>query len=90
MSGKLARGVVHGKTIELAEDLGLAEGLEVEIRVEVVSRRKPLPGPPPGWRPEGSPSAAGMLAGSWTEEDDRILDEIEQDRRHSSTREVPE
>jgi hypothetical protein len=30
MSGNLARGVVHGRIIELSEDLGLAEGQEEE------------------------------------------------------------
>lgn len=81
MGVKLARGVVHGRMIELVEDLGLAEGQEVEVRVEVVPRRKPLPGPPSGWRPEGTPSAAGMMAEDWTEEDDRIFEEIERGRR---------
>lgn len=38
MSSKLARGVIHGKTIELAEDLGLAEGQEVEVRVDIVPK----------------------------------------------------
>lgn len=40
MTSKLARGVIHGKTTELTEDLGLAEGLEVQIRVEVVPSGK--------------------------------------------------
>ena len=31
MISKPARGVIHGKTIELAEDLGLREGQELEF-----------------------------------------------------------
>ncbi len=29
-------GVVHGKTIELDEDLGVADGQEVEVQVNVI------------------------------------------------------
>ena len=34
---KTILGKVHGKTIELDEDLGVAEGQQVEIQVTVVS-----------------------------------------------------
>ncbi len=37
MTSKLARGVIHGQTIELSEDLGLTEGQEVEVRVRVIN-----------------------------------------------------
>jgi hypothetical protein len=74
-------GKIHGRTIELDEDPGLPEGQEVEIQMKVKEAKKKLPGPPPGWQP-GRPSAtAGALADWWTEEDDRILDEIYQDRK---------
>jgi len=87
---KTLHGKVHGKLIQLDEDLGVAEGQEVEIQVKIVNPTKRLPGPPPGWRP-GSPSVtAGILADSWTQEDDRILEEIHQDRKRESRREVPE
>ena len=33
---KVVHGVVHGKVIELSEDLGLAEGQRVEVAVKVV------------------------------------------------------
>ena len=33
---KTIHGIVHGKTIELDEDLGVAEGQEVEVQVKVV------------------------------------------------------
>jgi hypothetical protein len=56
--------------------------------VEVILRAKKLPGPPPGWRPGGTETAAGMLADQWTEEDDRILEEVYQDRKWNSHREV--
>jgi len=34
-------GKVHGQTIELDEDLGVAEGQEVEVQVKVVQPTKP-------------------------------------------------
>ena len=57
-------GKVHGKTIELDEDLGVAEGQEVEVQVRMIGPKKRLPGPPPGWRPGGTETAAGMMAES--------------------------
>jgi hypothetical protein len=33
---KTIHGKVHGKTIELDEDLGVAEGQEVEVQVRIV------------------------------------------------------
>jgi hypothetical protein len=36
-------GKVHGKTIELDEDLGVAEGQEVEVQVKLVPVAQPLP-----------------------------------------------
>jgi hypothetical protein len=82
MSVKPSRGIIHGKTIELVEDLGLTEGQEVDVIVRV---RKPRP----EWG-QGILSSAGAMAPYWTAEDDRILAEIEQDRRQPSTREIPE
>jgi len=34
-------GKVHGKTIELDEDLGVAEGQEVEVQVKLIQPTKP-------------------------------------------------
>lgn len=82
---KILRGVVRGRTIELEAEPGIEDGR----RVEVVLRSRPLPGPPPLWQPGSNPTAAGTMAGHGTEEDDRILDEIERDRHLPSTREVP-
>jgi hypothetical protein len=77
-------GVIHGKTIELEQDPGLEEGR----RVTVILQAKKLPGPPPGWYPGCTKTAAGMLADSWTEEDDKILDELRHSRKID--REIPE
>jgi hypothetical protein len=86
---KTLHGKVHGKTIELDEDLGVLDGQEVEVQLRTIDSKKKLPGPPPGWRPGGTETAAGMMAEHWTEEDDRILEAIERDRQRSSTRELP-
>jgi hypothetical protein len=82
MSGKPTRGVIHGKTIELSEDLGITEGQEVEVVVRVRPRREP-------WD-QGILRSAGAMAPFWTEEDDCILKRIEQERRQRSTREIPQ
>ena len=81
---KVLRGVIHGKTIELENDTGLEDGR----RVEVTLRAKELPGPPPGWRAGSTETAAGMMASCWTEEDDRILEEIHRERGKDTRREI--
>jgi hypothetical protein len=83
---KVLRGVVHGRTIELDAEPGIEDGRTVEVIV----RSRSLPGPPPGWEPGGTRTAAGMMAEHWTEEDDRILAEIERARHQPSTRELPD
>ncbi len=100
---RVVHGVVHGKTIEISEDLGMLDGQAVELIVtaspvsgpcaeEIRPGKAPkrLPPPPPGWQPGSTRTAAGMLADSWTEEDDRILEEIYRDRKRETRREVPE
>lgn len=79
---KLIHGVVHGKTIELKDEIGLADGQEIEITVRIVH-------PKDKWG-EGILRCAGAMAPHWTEEDDRILEEIYQDRKRPSRREIPE
>jgi hypothetical protein len=71
MSYKPARGVVWAKTIDLTEDLGLADGEEVEVWVRVL-----FAGRVPG---EGFLRSAGALADDpyW----DGILEEIYQARK---------
>ncbi len=73
----ILHGVIHGKTIELEQDPGLEEGR----RVTVILQAKQLPGPPPGWYPGCTRTAGGMLADCWTEEDDKLLDEIYRSRK---------
>ena len=41
MTTKTIHGKVHGKTIELDEDLCVAEGQEVEVQVKIVEPMKP-------------------------------------------------
>ena len=80
------QGVVHGRTIELDNDPGLDDGRTVEV----VLLPKEQPSPPPGWTPGCTQTAAGMMAEYWSEEDDRILEQIYQDRRRDSRREPAE
>jgi len=79
---KTIHGRVHGKTIELDEDLGVAEGQQVQITIKTVQAKKP-------WG-EGVRRCAGALANEWTDEDDRILEEIHQDRKRDTRKEIPE
>jgi hypothetical protein len=83
---KILHGVVHGRTIELEGDPGIEDGR----KVEVILKDKPLPGPPPGWKPGGTETAAGMMAGHWTDEDERILAEIQRERAGDTGRDVPD
>jgi hypothetical protein len=83
---KIMNGVVHGRTIELDADPQIEDGKKVEI----VLRVKGLPGPPPGWKPGSTETAAGMMAEHWTDDDDRILAEIYQDRKRDARREPTE
>ncbi|NLF06612.1 MAG: hypothetical protein GX594_01345 [Pirellulaceae bacterium] len=79
-------GTVRGRTVELDRDPGIEENRVVEV----ILRTKQLPGPPPAWEPGSKETTAGMLANAWTPEDDRILIEINEDRRRSAFREAPE
>jgi len=100
---KVLRGVVHGNTIEVTEDLGMWEGQAVELVVtsagpyaipaeggQIGSVPKKLPGPPPGWKPGAPSKVAGLLANEWTEEDDKILEQIQADRKAAKWRDLPE
>ena len=79
---RTTHGKVHGKTIELDEDLGVPDGQEVELEVKVVTTAK-------RWG-DGLRRCAGALANEWTDEDDRILEEIYQERKRDSRREITE
>lgn len=69
-------GVVHGRTIELQEDLGLPDGEAVKV---VVRRMLPQGSRvlPPG---EGIRRSAGAWADSGEEELDRWLEGVYRDR----------
>lgn len=68
---KTIHGKVHGKTIELDEDLGVADGQEVEVHVKVIS-------PTRKWG-EGILRTAGALVDDpyW----DTIMEEVHQTRK---------
>ena len=74
-------GRVHGKTIELDEDPGVAEGQEVEVQVTVISRTPRQPG-------EGFLRTEGALADD-TEWDD-IMEEVYQARKHDRRPQTPD
>lgn len=79
---KIIHGVVHGRTIELAEDPGVADGQHVEVVVNAMPQSKP-------WG-EGIRNSAGALADSWTQEDDKILEELYLSRKRDTRPEIPE
>ena len=69
---KTLQGRVHGKTIEIDEDLGIAEGQQVEIQVKVITTNSREPG-------EGLLRTEGALADD--EEWDAIFEEIHRARK---------
>lgn len=75
-------GVVRGKTIELEENPGVAEGEAVEITIKAIPSHRP-------WG-EGLRRCAGALANDWTEEDDRILEQIDAERKRDPRSEISE
>ncbi len=79
---KILHGKIRGRTIELGEDLGLAEGQEVEVSVRAVPQaevRKPG---------DGLLRTEGALADDphW----DEIMEDIYQDRKNDTRKETPE
>jgi hypothetical protein len=74
---KTVQGIVRGKTIELAEDLGVAEGQQVEVRVKVIEAGQK-------WG-EGILRSAGAAAD--TPEWDDIMAEIARQRKATQFRE---
>ncbi len=65
-------GKVHGKTIELEENLGVADGQEVEVQIRLVSKAGERPG-------DGFLRTEGALADDT--EWDPIMEEIYQSRK---------
>jgi hypothetical protein len=78
---KTLHGKVHGKTIELDEDLGVADGQEVEIQVKVISKATRKPG-------EGFVRTEGALADD--DEWDNIMEEIYKARKVERRPQIPD
>jgi hypothetical protein len=76
---KTTNGTVHGRTIELAEDLGLKDGQEVRVQV--------TPLPPAGTWGEGIRRSAGCMADD--PDFESVMQEIYQERKRER-REPPE
>ena len=74
-------GIVHGKTIEIEEELGLSDSDKVSIVIEGPQSSQDKWG-------EGLRRCAGALADDWTEEDDKILENIYRSRHSDSRPEV--
>lgn len=70
------RGHIHSDQIELERDPGLDEGQAVEIQLTVIAAPQP-------WG-DGLRRSAGALAGEWSEEDGRILEELHRQREQDS------
>jgi hypothetical protein len=78
---KTIHGKVHGNTIELDEDLGVADGQEVEVRVRVIPKTSRKPG-------EGFLRTEGALADDT--EWDAIMEEIYQARKLERRPQIPD
>jgi hypothetical protein len=78
---KTLHGKVHGRTIELDEDPGVADGQEVEVKMKVIAK----PGQKTG---EGFLRTEGALADDpyW----DGIMEEIYQERKRDTRQEFLE
>jgi hypothetical protein len=78
---RVLQGTVHGRTIALEDDLGLAEGQVVELTIRTIV-------PPTGRQPgEGFLRTEGALADDphW----DAIMEEVYQERKNESRKEFP-
>jgi hypothetical protein len=78
---KTVHGVVHGKTIELDHELGVAEGQEVEVQVRLIPKTGRKPG-------EGLLRTEGALADDT--EWDGIMEEIYQARKLERRPQIPD
>ncbi len=78
---KTIHGKIHGKTIELDEDLGVADGQEVEVQVKVIPKAARTPG-------EGFLRTEGALADDT--EWDSIMEEIHQARTRERRPQSPD
>ena len=73
-------GVIHGTTIELKENPGFADGEEVEVVIKTLPTETT-------WG-DGLRRCAGEFAADWTEDDDRILEQIHEERRRDARKEI--
>jgi hypothetical protein len=78
---KTVHGIVHGRTIELHEELGVPEGEEVEVQVRVTPKTSRKPG-------EGFLRTEGALADDT--EWDAIMEEIYQARKSERRPQTPD
>ena len=77
------RGVIHGKTIELTDSPEIPEGAQVDVFVRVASAPQKV-------QTEARIPDDDDVVPWWTDEDDRIFEMLEQDRRRWPHRELPE
>lgn len=78
---KTLHGKVHGRTIQLDEDLGIADGQEVEVQVKVIPETSRKTG-------EGFLRTEGALADD--DEWDGIMEEIHQARKLERRPQIPD
>ncbi len=76
---KTAHGRIHGRTIELDEDLGIADGEEVTVIVQPAKPQR-------AWG-EGIRRSAGIAANE--PEFDEIFEQIAQERQRATFRDEP-
>lgn len=74
-------GKAHRRTIELEEDLGVAEGQEIEVQIRVIQNSPRKPG-------DGFIRTEGALAND--NEWDTIMDEIYRARKVERQAQVPD
>jgi hypothetical protein len=77
---KQVQGVIHGKTIELDQDPGIAEGQRVDVQVRVSSTARP-------WG-EGIRRSAGIAAD--VPGFDEAFEQVQRDRELATIRDVEE
>ncbi len=77
---RIVHGVIHGKTIELTEDPGVADGQEVRVALTVVQPGK-------SWG-----DGIRRSAGGWADypELDAVMERIQQDRKRERRPQVAE
>jgi len=79
----IVHGIVHGKTIELDQEVGVPDGEKVEVAIQIIPAS-------PGTEPwgEGLRRCAGALAGIPGLDED--MEQILGERETAKFREVPE